>query len=273
MTITYEEAKQYFLTEKLSLSTIEKLYQYDRKLLSKQLSSEDIQIVKNNQKYTYNVEFFSDINSEEKAYWLGFLYADGYVQSKGKVHTLQIALKNTDTTHLHKLKKVLCPDNILSEKIIRRKDKEYKAVKLTITNKIIVEQLILLGCVNSKSKIIRFPTLAPELLRHFIRGYFDGDGAIGKYDNKLVWSVCSGSEDFIKTLQKTLQSSIVGYTEVSIKKDKRGEVYCIQKGGNPSVSAILKYLYADSTVWLDRKYTYFNSLPSAEETLRNISAE
>lgn len=267
MTITYDEAKQYFLTEKLSLSTIEKLYQYDRKKLSKQLSSEGIQIVKNNQQYSYNLDFFSNIDSEEKAYWLGFLYADGYVQSKGKIHTLQIALKDTDISHLHKLKTVLCPDNIISEKTIIGKKKEYKAVKLTITNKVIVEQLISLGCVNSKSKIIQFPELSTKLLRHFVRGYFDGDGAIGKYNNKLVWSVCSGSEKFIIQFQKILQTNVLGYTEVTVKKDKRAEVYCLQKGGNPSVSSILKYLYADSNVWLDRKYSYFESLPSIEEIL------
>lgn len=32
-----------------------------------------------NRKYNVNAEYFSDINTQEKAYWLGFIWADGSI--------------------------------------------------------------------------------------------------------------------------------------------------------------------------------------------------
>ena len=273
MSITFEQAKEYYVTDKISLSAIERQYGYNRKLLSKQLIAVGIDIAQNNQLYKYNTNFFSSINTEEKAYWLGFLFADGYIRSKGKTHILEVALKSTDRGHLEKLRMVLCPELRISEKTIHAKTKDYFAVKVSITNKEIVEQLIALGCVNSKSKIITVPAIPKDMLRFFYRGYFDGDGSIGYYNGKWVLSICSGSKEFIDSFQHYCKDAIPGYTEVSIKKDARADVFSIQKGGNLSGTSIIKHLYSNASIYLDRKYAYFDTLPSEKEISQIMSAE
>jgi hypothetical protein len=273
VSISYKQAKEYFTNNSFSLSAIEKQFGYDRKLLSKQLKLEGITIPLNNQQYTYNVDYFSSINSEEKAYWLGFLYADGYVATKNNSYLLELTLKSDDLEHLNKFKSALCPENKIYAKTIRFKNKTYSACRISVCNKQIVADLIQLGCVNCKSSILVFPTIPTNLNRHFIRGYFDGDGNVGKYNNKLMFSISSGSFDFLVSIQSVFKQEIDNYTETKIKKDKRAEVYSLQKGGNISVGKILRYLYSDASVFLDRKYAIFGTLPSENEISQIISAE
>ena len=78
----YEEAKDLFL-EGHSLSAVERITGYNRKWLSQLLKAEGYDVKRNNQKYNYNETAFEQIDDEEKAYWLGFLYADGCVTIMG----------------------------------------------------------------------------------------------------------------------------------------------------------------------------------------------
>lgn len=263
MSITYEEAKKLFISG-VSLSKITKNYQYNRHRLAKELKNDGISITINNQKYKYNSDYFSVVDTEDKAYWLGFLYADGYVSETNNI--VEITLQESDIEHLNKLKRQLCPLNPITSRQVKLKDKIFVSYRLTICNKQITQDLVSHGCIQKKSLILQFPKLPTELERHFIRGYFDGDGSIGKYSNKLYLSLCSGSEMFLTHIHSVFNRDIPKYTITSIKKDTRSNVYSIQKGGNPSVSAILEYLYFESSVYLTRKYAIFEALPSKKET-------
>lgn len=264
MSITYEEAKTLFISG-ISLSEIAKKYHYNRHRLSKELKNDNIAIKINNQRYEYRDDYFSIIDTEDKAYWLGFLYADGYVSEKNG--TVEITLQEGDVEHLNKLKNQLCPLNPITLRQVKLKDKLFNSYRLTICNKQITNDLVSQGCVQKKSLVLQFPKLPIELERHFIRGYFDGDGSVGKYSNKLYLSLCSGSESFLAHIHSIFNRDIPKYTITAVKKDIRSNVYNIQKGGNPSVFAILDYLYSNSSIYLIRKYAFFEALPSKEETL------
>ena len=54
--------------------------------------------------YKYNENFFEKIDSPRKAYWLGFLYADGCILDQRKSKILEITLSKNDKNHLQKLK-------------------------------------------------------------------------------------------------------------------------------------------------------------------------
>lgn len=76
-------------------------------------------------KYNYNTTYFEKIDSPEKAYWLGFLYADGCVRKNGKSLILEITLSKTDKLQLEKLRNVLSPNNVIYDKVKVLKNKKF----------------------------------------------------------------------------------------------------------------------------------------------------
>ena len=258
----YEKYKSEFLLG-TSLEKLGKKYNFCPYRFGKVLKLDGVIINKNNQKYKYNNDFFEYIDTEEKAYWLGFIYADGYIGKTGR--TLEIGLKASDKKHLHKITKVICPD--LS--VTHRKINKHSACRVIMSSKDLVTNLIKHGCVNAKSMIITFPNIPKDLTRHFLRGYFDGDGCIS---GQLI-SFHSGSLVFLETIQKLLKENIEGYSEVTIHKDKRSNSRVLQKGTINVSLPILKWLYADSSVYLDRKYRKFLKLLSRRPTKQLAGAQ
>jgi hypothetical protein len=136
--------------------------------------------------------YFDIINNEEKAYILGFITADGCNYGDGKV---KIDLSIDDLDILIKIRDCIGVENdILTyeqpDKIFNGKAYPSKTQKrLNIWNKNICEQLIDKGCVKDKSKYLMFPNedkVPKELYRHYVRGYFDGNGHLGYWiDNKI----------------------------------------------------------------------------------------
>lgn len=111
------------------------------------------------------------------------------------------------------------------------------------------------GCVPKKSLILKFPKLRDDLIHHFIRGYFDGDGTVGiyKYLSKsdsvtLRSGISSGSEAFLNTLLQHLP--------VKHKVIHKYDLYTFNLSVKDSI-AFYDYLYKDATVYLDRKKLKF----------------
>lgn len=137
-------------------------------------------------KYVYNKDYFKIIDSEDKAYWLGFLYADGcinkcYRNKKLQGMHLELTVCEKDKHHLSKFKWCLSSDVPIKKKIVLLNKKEYVAYRLCICCTEICQDLIKLKCIPSKTYSIKFPSyeIVPKLyMRDFIRGYFDGDGCI-----------------------------------------------------------------------------------------------
>lgn len=133
-------------------------------------------------------EYFKNIDNKNKAYWLGFLYADGYINK----YRLSIDLKLTDKIILEKF----CKDtgaNINKLKI-RQHKKGYKSIQLRITSKEFVSNIINKGCFNNKSKNIRLPIFDTEEINlSFLMGYYDGDG--------FTTYICSGSFEFLNDIK------------------------------------------------------------------------
>ena len=119
---------------------------------------------------TANYHIFDSIDNEEKAYWLGFLFADGYVSLK--TNLIELSLQLNDKNHLEKFKLFISAKQNITEDSFR--------CRITISNKHLKETLINLGCTPQKSNNIRFPKIDKNLYPYFIRGYFDGDGSISR---------------------------------------------------------------------------------------------
>lgn len=210
-----------------------------------------------NRKYSVNHNIFNIIDTEEKAYWLGILYADGSINDKRNT----VILSLIDKSHIEKFKKFLSANYKIYTEVHKKYNK--KIYKLTVVSKQIVNDLKKLGCIPRKALVIKYPntSLVPKHLNnHFIRGYFDGDGTVtvfkyrkdieGILSMRLTSGFSSGSKKFITTLQNQLHKQKV----ITKRKNCYVFYYSIQDS-----LYLYKYMYNNSTIWLDRKKQKFES--------------
>ena len=271
LNITYKQLKgyvsnkglnkeDYFYTRRCLESINDKTYDVYKYILNQKEERVDLSN-KNFFKYEINEDYFEKIDSEFKAYWLGFLYADGYNSYNGTRGVLELGLAKTDESHLCKFKDSLQSTSVIHNKKSKIGNKEYESVKINICNKKLCEDLHNLGCVRNKSLILKFPkdNIVPKnLVRHFIRGYFDGDGCVHLNLETKHFSVSFvGTLEFLETIQKII-SKDTGISKVSIRN--KGKAYQIQWSGVRNCHILYKYLYKDCNIFLDRKFEKFNSL-------------
>jgi len=204
-------------------------------------------------KRNFNDHFFDNIDNEEKAYWLGFLYADGCVQNK-KTGQKLISLAVKDKEVIDKFIKSINGDF---------KTKTYKDVHVVhLTSVIMFNALVKLGCIPRKSLVLKFPELRKDLIHHFIRGYFDGDGTVYTYHpknynktttiyNSIGIGIC-GTQEFLESISREVSTN-------QAKKDKRKEnnIWYLSFSGSKKAKTFYEYLYKDATVCLTRKKDKF----------------
>ena len=129
---------------------------------------------------------------------------------------------------------------------------------LGINDRHLVESLIQCGVARRKSMILTFPSddaVPASLLNHFIRGYFDGDGSV--YGNSQ--SPCAsfdGNETFLAPLLEIIKQ--VTGTKANLQRDR--SIWCIKLGGKNIIRRLYDYLYTNSTIYLSRKRTKFETM-------------
>lgn len=203
--------------------------------------------------YPRNSNFFEVIDTPTKAYWLGFLYADGYI---AKDNTIRINLKKDDEEHLLKFMKAIEYTNG-KIKYSTKKDGEkiYHQAYFSIRDSKMKQDLADKGCVNNKSLIITFPydKVPSSLYSHFIRGFFDGDGC-------LTWSISGKAKSRNYRVNFTGTESILNSIKEILGKPKlalehKGNYCVLNINGNKQLKTILAYIYQDATedIYLTRK--------------------
>lgn len=189
---------------------------------------------------------FEIIDTEEKAYWLGFLYADGYI-SKNE-NKIELSLAEKDFNHVLKFKNFIGKNNKIS---YREKTKAYR---YSFRSTICKEDLINKGCIPNKSLLLKFPTekqVPKNLIRHFIRGYFDGDGWFTNTESCFQIGII-GTEDFIKGFLDTLTNINTKNKIFNVHRENGAKRYVI--GSLQDVTNFLNYIYSNCNIYLDRKY-------------------
>jgi hypothetical protein len=243
-----------YLNENYTLKQLGKEFNCSYGTIRNLLNKHNINSRGNKQGYPRNEYYFNKIDTEEKAYWLGFLYADGCVHSGNN----EISINITDKEHVEKFKKAI---GAINHKITETDDKRWKNAKrlyqFSIKDKQLHQDLEKWGCIPDKTFLIeKFPNIPRDYISHFIRGYFDGDGSLHYLQgtNNYRISFTSGSSKFLEEIRKELD-----VTNISISKQKDSNTYYFQISGRKQVIRILNYLYENSTkeTRLDRKYTYY----------------
>lgn len=271
---------EYYIKQKLSMKKIGEIinkssYTISDKFKKYNLEARNCRDMK--LKYNCNEDYFKMIDSEKKAYWLGFLSADGYIQktsTKGCSRKVGLSLVDSDIRHLEKLKKDIETNTPI--KVYQCKGKSYsldtKYCRLIMTSEKLASDLIDKGCVEHKSNIIKFPTeeqVPYSLLRHYIRGYFDGNGSItivrankDKNRNTVSYKIrFTSTEDMLNGIQNhLLNEGIIKRLYPLSKREQEHIVSNFEFGGNLQSYKFLKWLYEDAEVYLDRKYERYLSL-------------
>lgn len=207
----------------------------------------------NKRKYSLNNGYFSKL-TEQSCYWLGVMYADGNVSTNEKNSTGKVILSSTDKEWLKDFSNTIEYTGPIREEIHKKFKKSIW--KITISSRKMYDDLVDLGCVPRKSLVIIFPDLPKDMIPHFIRGYFDGDGSVTVCRNLtnskwkiLKSSFCSGSGEFLKVLSSKLPVKNKNYY-----KGKR--IFELKYSLNDTIS-LYNYMYKDSTICLERKYSKF----------------
>ncbi len=221
-------------------------------------------------KYFIDENYFETIDNEEKAYWLGFLAADGTIrlrhggaEKKKRGSSIVLKLANKDEDHLKKFAKVFGGDSRITYQRdytkTRKGNESYSDnCRVSINSNKLVEDIMNKGVIPRKSFTLDKPNIDPIWYSHFIRGYFDGNGSVGfklkeskRGDREFVidrlnLSVATVADDFKAWFIDHFNSLDIGFSatgkyEMGFKNTK-------------SAYRFFTYVYKDATIFLERKY-------------------
>lgn len=201
-----------------------------------------------------NDYYFDEIDNQDKAYILGFLYADGCNTSYyDKFHyDISMTLQLDDKYILDDMCKRMGMDR--DAKIIINSTNRKPYARMEIMNKHMVYQLDRFGVVPNKTRKTRFPYwLCEDLYPHFIRGLLDGDGSIPKRLDRVHFC---GSSGLMNDLADIINSKFGYRPTVGNYKNSDGISY-IQLCGVKKRLEFLDWVYRDADMKLIRKYDLY----------------
>jgi hypothetical protein len=201
-----------------------------------------------------NLDFFNKIDTEEKAYWLGFIYADGCIFSCQNPHSkkLTIDLGIKDKDHLQKL------SDIFNKPLNQFKSSPH-LIWLVISKNQVYTDLLNNGIEERKTYSTSTTILShvPNIImNHFIRGYFDGDGWTHHNKYHYKFGLC-GTKEFLSEIQKILIQKIQTRHNIPIYKK---QIFELNYESQADVLSIYNWLYKNATVWLERKRDKFKEM-------------
>lgn len=206
----------------------------------------------------FNENYFSEINTEDKAYFLGLIMTDGCISTTSASKFVSIELKSHDGYILQKLF-----DCIGSTRKLMT-DKRCNCVVATICNKKVVLDLKKYSCTEHSSLTQQFPkNINENMMRHFIRGLIDGDGSLGYYavtvkgrmrrNHYKSVRMCSGNYQFLKDMMIYMQNTLGLNLDYNAIQKEKENLYSFKYSNKHDLLLILHWLYDDATIYLTRK--------------------
>lgn len=246
-----------------SLTKLGDKYNIKRQTLSSYFKKWGYEIINQQNRCRLNEHVFDNINTEAQYYWLGFLYADGNISSKG--NRLEVRLSINDLDHLEKFRSFLKLTTPIRTGICN----EHGFCHLSVRNKHIWNTLNSYGCTPAKSLTLTMPSKEffgnVTNFLHFIRGYIDGDGCLCVYkDNNKVRTRLSlvGTENFLMTINHVFKG--IGCLRNKSSVNYENKAFELKFSDVPS-RKIARMLYANATIYLDRKYEKYKQFCLIEE--------
>lgn len=251
--------KDQYYNEKLSQQSIAKSMDCSVNIIAKTMKKNNLKTRNDREqalKYRVDENYFECIDDEHKAYWLGFMYADGFISNKRKQNSYKIgmSLSECDKEILDKFNKDLNSNYPLKRYTPKTEYNSKNYYRLLISSNKLAEDLIDKGCITNKTKVLCFPNerqVPSKFIKDFIRGYNDGDGCITIPNNSPKIKI-TGTLEVIQGIQKYFNIEHLKlyqrYPERNINN------YSLDIGGRKQVVHILNHLYENSTIYLERKH-------------------
>lgn len=209
-------------------------------------------------KHYVNVNYFKNIDSEDKAYFLGLLLADGCISN----YAIKLRLQENDKYIIDTFKKCIESNHSLyyiSPKKVILNNKVIKSSgqwNFSINRVEIIEDLIKLGIFKNKTyKEYSIPKIEESLIRHFLRGYFDGDGCVSLLKDNRLRSQFIGCKTIIKEIEEIFKKLNIIYTKEI--KQYSIIIYVLKINRTLDNQKLYRYLYHDSNFYLYRKKDIF----------------
>ena len=232
--------------------------------------------------YKFNINYFDEIDTPDKAYWIGFIWCDGSIIKRQKTtnfveYCLKIDLQDKDFEHLCKFKKCLnsehpikrycCNSTFIKNASICRIDiyNKYFGKLLYDKYKIVPNRYDCFAIINS---------VPLQYSRDFIRGCLDADGSFSRYvhNGKYKYNVqFGGSKILLDYIIHILYDNHIivndehKYHKRHKENDKDGNFLTVYFSGRKQFYNILEWLYKDSDIFLDRKYEKFINIKGGDK--------
>ena len=195
-------------------------------------------------------DYFNVIDSDEKAYWLGFIAADGCVFIGGRQHTLSIGLQRRDRHWLERFRDIIAPGATLTD------NAGPNSTSLSIGSQELVHDLLALGITPRKSLTLEWPKVPESYELPFLLGYFDGDGSLmqrtGRKSGQYQWHLV-GTLPFLSRARACLQFHAGIELKPPIRANKRASPHLYLLYAAAKTVAIDRVLNA-SGLGLPRKH-------------------
>lgn len=196
----------------------------------------------NNQMSTW----FDNIDSHLKAYWLGFIFADGSVSKNKRQMEIDLSIKDAD--HLEKFAKLFNVEISY----------DYCRCRCRVCNVYLCSRLVYIGILPNKSYLDEtsvFDNVPFEFINSFILGFMDGDGSVYKDKRRKKYVIVNfaGRKSILKCVKNRLVGNL-GVNDNKILPDKN--IFSISWSGKQA-KKVLEWLYKDSPIRLERKYKVY----------------
>lgn len=244
-----------------SQQKIADVYQVSRTVIKRILETQNngIAIRDRTSKYKYQQDIFENINTAEKAYWLGFLAADGCNYQREHNASVILNVHEKDIEHLIKFKQFCYTDAEIKSYVgYEGFSNQTPMCKITLNSKKISNDLIDKGVLPNKSLILQPPKISKEFYKPFILGYFDGDGSISKTSQYNNYSISiQGTKEML-----TWICEILNWDAKLEKRNNNSDAnsYYIRCGGTNKPYLILNQLYNSCETHLNRKFNIYKTL-------------
>lgn len=267
-----QEIIKYYLSQPMTMKQVENKYELSHPTVTK--------ILKDVSKYSKaklnnpnaNERFFKNIDSEEKAYFLGLLISDGNVfkDSTGRQASISITLDLNDEYILQKFKEVLNINTSIS--------KDGRGCgQIAIRSNLMADDLKQYGVVPRKSYITYLPKINDIYMSHLIRGILDGDGSIlakpsSKQDghNRYLHSISfCGSHQLMEDIAKYLYNNLQLRRPIQVYDYQDKNLSDIHIQNYEDMEKVGDWLYKDATIYLVRKNNIYNSFKEHYNQIKN----
>ncbi len=222
-------------------------------------------------------DFFKNISTELQAYLLGFYTADGSIDEKRKTFRIHLSIKDSELVYLYK--DIISPDARLfsvadNYKTTGRDGKEitgHGSIGVDISSAILVNDQVELGIGYKKTySNLTIPNIPENLIRHFVRGFFDGDGSIstylacekGKKDRvRCGIQIDSKTKTLLENIQLFFKNNNIKFNLIYLKRD---DMYRISTSSREEIKKLYLLFYKDSYFYLSRKFNKFDYYVNTE---------